>query len=104
MSTVAAIHTRGAITFSDGHGTPLDLQRVFTTDDDHNEVAHFLGEAGYLHIAGVFEPDEMAAVSAEMDAVAPQYTRATTAARGGRTPATAPTASFACSTSTKRQP
>jgi hypothetical protein len=69
------IHTRGAITFDDGHGTPLDLERVFTTDDDPDEVAHFLAVAGYLHIAGVFEPAEMAAVSAEMDEVAPQYTR-----------------------------
>jgi hypothetical protein len=33
-------------------------------------MGHFLAEAGFLHIAGVFTEDEMAAVSAEMDDVA----------------------------------
>ena len=36
-------------------------------------MAHFLAEAGYLHLRGVFEPDEMAAMSADMDAAADRY-------------------------------
>jgi hypothetical protein len=69
------VHTRGAVAFHDEDGAPLDLDRVFGPDDDPGALAHFLAEAGYLHIAGVFDPSEMAAVSAEMDAVAGTYTR-----------------------------
>jgi hypothetical protein len=67
------VHTTGAVDFRDRAGNPLDLRRAFTLDDDLVEMAHFLGEAGFLHIAGVFTEEEMAAVSAEMDAAAPRY-------------------------------
>jgi hypothetical protein len=70
-----AVHTRGAISFVDGTGAPLDLERVFAPDDDPEAVADFLTEAGYLHIAGVFDTAEMDAVSAEMDAAAARYSR-----------------------------
>ena len=43
-------------------------------DDDPAEMAHFLGEAGYLHVAGMFTEDEMAEVSADMDRALPAYT------------------------------
>ena len=33
-------------------------------DDADEDMAWFLGQAGYLHVAGVFTEDEMAAVSA----------------------------------------
>jgi hypothetical protein len=69
------VHTRGAVGFRDQSGAPLDLDRVFAPDDDPAAIAHFLAEAGYLHIAGVFDETEMAAVSADMDAVAGSYTR-----------------------------
>ncbi len=50
-------------------GAPLDLRRSFTLDDDPPEdIGHFLAEAGFLHLAGVFTEAEMAAVSAELDA------------------------------------
>jgi hypothetical protein len=61
------------VSFHDGDGGPLDLHRSFDLDDDPEEVSHFLGEAGFLHLRGVFTEDEMAAVSADMDAAAPQY-------------------------------
>jgi hypothetical protein len=67
------VHTRGAVEFVDRAGRPLDLDRNFVPDDDPAELAHFLAEAGYLHIAGVFDADEMDAVSAEMDAAAATY-------------------------------
>src|SRR5439155_8189442 len=35
---------------------------------------HFLGEAGFLHLTGVFSEAEMAAVSRDMDAAFPHYT------------------------------
>jgi hypothetical protein len=69
------VHTRGAVTFRDRDGSPLDLTRGFSTDADPADLAHFLTEAGYLHLVGVFDESEMAAVSADMDAAAPRYRR-----------------------------
>jgi hypothetical protein len=67
------VHTTGAVTFVDREGAPLDLTRGFGPDDDRDEMSHFLAEAGYLHLTGVFEPAEMARVADEMDAAAPTY-------------------------------
>jgi Phytanoyl-CoA dioxygenase (PhyH) len=67
------VHTTGSVTFADPNGRPLDLARGFGLEEDREEMSHFLGEAGYLHLVDVFDPDEMAAVSAEMDAAAPHY-------------------------------
>ena len=38
-------------------------------------MGDFLRRAGYLHLEGVFTEDEMAAVSRDMDAAAPTYSR-----------------------------
>ena len=63
------VHTAGSVTFGD-----LDLGHTFhPDDDDDDEMAHFLGEAGFLHIAGLFTEEEMAAVSADIDAAVPSY-------------------------------
>jgi hypothetical protein len=67
------VHTAGSVQFLERDGSPLDLQRSFGIDDDPDEMAYFLGEAGFLHVTGVFTEDEMAAVSAEMDAAMPRY-------------------------------
>ena len=62
------VYEPGTITFHDRTGAPLDLHRSFTLDDDDAaDIGHFLGEAGYLHLDGVFTEAEMAAVSAELD-------------------------------------
>jgi hypothetical protein len=68
------IHTSGAVAFRDRHGEPLDLAQSFTLDDDPADIAHFLAEAGFLHLRDVFTHAEMDAISAEMDAAAPGYT------------------------------
>ena len=57
-----------SIGFHDRKGADLDLRRSFRVDDAREDVGHFLAEAGYLHLEGVFTEDEMAAVSAELDA------------------------------------
>jgi hypothetical protein len=57
----------GSIDFRDRHGAPLDLKTSFTADDDPRDIGHFLAEAGFLHVAGMFTQEEMAAVSAELD-------------------------------------
>ena len=68
-----APHVGQAPPFLDPDGAPLDLARTFAWGDDDAAMAHFLHEAGYLHVAGVFTDDEMAQVSADMDRAAPTY-------------------------------
>lgn len=61
------VHEAGAIDFKNPTGGALDLTRSFDLDDDRGEIAHFLGEAGFLHLRNVFSEEEMAAVSADLD-------------------------------------
>ena len=61
------VYESGAIAMLDPDGAPLDLDRRFTLDDDRDEMAHFMTEAGFLHLTGVFGPDEMAAVGTDID-------------------------------------
>ena len=61
-------HVPGDIDFN---GT--DLRQSFTLDDRDEDISAFLEEAGFVHIRGVYGEDEMAAVSADMDAAAPTY-------------------------------
>lgn len=68
-----AVHTQGSVAFHDRRGEPLDLHRSFDVDDDPDDLAHFLAEAGYLHLRGVFTEEEMAEVSEDMDAAAGSY-------------------------------
>jgi Phytanoyl-CoA dioxygenase (PhyH) len=63
-----AVYEPGSIQFRDRDGYELDVRRSFRVDDPHEDVGHFLAEAGYLHLEGVFTEAEMAAVSAELDA------------------------------------
>jgi hypothetical protein len=67
------LHTPGAVAFVDRDGAPLDLRRAFRPDDCAEEMSHFLHDAGYLHIAGVFTGEEMAQISADMDRAEPSY-------------------------------
>jgi hypothetical protein len=68
-------HTRDAIEFRDRDGSPLDLRRSFTPDDDDEEIAHFLGEAGFLHLRGWFDEGDMDRISADIDAALPEYSQ-----------------------------
>jgi len=61
------VYERGDVAFIDRDGVELDLDRTFTIEDDRGEAAHFLREAGFLHLRGVFEADEMARVAADID-------------------------------------
>lgn len=61
------------IEFSDRHGCPLDFRHVFTPDDDPADVAHFLREAGFLHLRGWVDPADMQTVSGDIDRALPQY-------------------------------
>lgn len=55
------VHETGDVTFD------VDLDRTFTLDDDREEMAHFLEEAGFLHLRSVFDEGEMAALGADID-------------------------------------
>jgi hypothetical protein len=69
------VYEPGSISFHGPAGGAIDLHRSFTLDDDPEEIGHFLAEAGYLHLAGVFTDDEMAAVAADLDAAAAKAER-----------------------------
>lgn len=62
-----AVYEPGTIGFVDRDGSPLKLRRSFTPWDDPDEIGHFLAQAGFLHIEGVFSESEMAAVSRDLD-------------------------------------
>ena len=61
------VYEPGAVTMVGVDGEPLDLDRRFTLDDDRDEMHHFLVQAGFLHLTGVFDPVEMAAIEADID-------------------------------------
>ena len=70
-----APHVPGALSFAAGDGMALDLAHTFAVDDPDEDKRHFLEEAGFLHIGGVFSEGEMAAISADMDELAPSYSQ-----------------------------
>ena len=67
------IHTADELSFTDADGRPLDLARSFRSGDDPTEMQHFLEEAGFLHLEGLFNEGEMDAISRDMDRLAPDY-------------------------------
>jgi hypothetical protein len=50
----------------DATGSPLDLSRTFTLDDEDDEIADFLNRAGYVHLRGVQTRDEIDALRSEV--------------------------------------
>ena len=67
------VHEPGGIDFFDRDGEHLDLSRRFTPDDSDTEMAHFLVEAGFLHLQGWWPVDFMEEISTDMDRALPQY-------------------------------
>lgn len=62
-----------SLTFLDRRGAPLDLATSFGPDDDPADIAHFLREAGYLHLRGWLDLADMTTISADMDRVRSSY-------------------------------
>jgi hypothetical protein len=54
-------------TLVDRGGEQLDLHRSFSTDDDVDEVAHFLDVTGYVHIKKVFTQAEIKRFGQEVE-------------------------------------
>ncbi len=65
----------GAMAFRDRRGQPLDLSRAFSLSDSDQDMGHFLEEAGFLHVEGVFSEREMSAISEDIDTAMPGYRR-----------------------------
>jgi hypothetical protein len=61
------IHARGDVSFAG------ETRRSFRPDDSDEEMRAFLEDAGYLHIQGLFNEEEMAAVEADFAKAAPHY-------------------------------
>ncbi|MBW2295204.1 MAG: phytanoyl-CoA dioxygenase family protein [Deltaproteobacteria bacterium] len=61
------VYQPGSINLRDQSDNPLDLTRSFGPNDDREEISHFLHEAGFLHITGVFSAQEMANVAEDLD-------------------------------------
>ncbi|MEX2293491.1 MAG: phytanoyl-CoA dioxygenase family protein [Acidimicrobiales bacterium] len=62
-----AAFEHGLVGFVDRDGGSLDLDRSFALDDDAAEMSHFLAQAGFLHVRGVFTTEEMDELSTEID-------------------------------------
>jgi hypothetical protein len=56
-------------TLVDRNGKPLNLFQAFPADGDREDMQHFLNTAGYLHLKGVYRPQEVAAFDAEVELV-----------------------------------
>jgi len=51
-----------AVELRDGRGAALDLSRTFTLADPPGDLGQFLGQAGFLHVRGVFTLGEVEAL------------------------------------------
>jgi hypothetical protein len=54
--------------FGNAPTVDADLTRTFTLDDDDADMRAFLERAGFIHFSQVFTPDEVAALSDDVDA------------------------------------
>ena len=61
------VHETGDVTFTALDGGELELDRTFTVDDDPEEIGHFLTQAGFLHLRGVFDESEMTPLADDID-------------------------------------
>ncbi|MGH9092120.1 MAG: phytanoyl-CoA dioxygenase family protein [Acidimicrobiales bacterium] len=61
------VHEAGDVAFADREGGDLDLDRAFHPDEDRDEMARFLEQAGFLHLRSVFTLGEMAELGADLD-------------------------------------
>ena len=61
-----AVYQPGDVSLQAINGSPLDLDQRFRLGDSTAEAAHFLAEAGFLQLRGVFTEDEMDAIDADL--------------------------------------
>ncbi|HEV7526885.1 MAG TPA: phytanoyl-CoA dioxygenase family protein [Acidimicrobiia bacterium] len=61
------VYRPGDVTLQATDGSPLDLDRKFRLGEGRADAAHFLAEAGFLLLTGVFSDAEMDAVNSDFD-------------------------------------
>jgi hypothetical protein len=61
------VHEAGDVVLLDLDGDNLDIGRAFRVDDDREELANFLEQAGFLHLRDVFTETEMESLGADVD-------------------------------------
>jgi hypothetical protein len=52
-------YDRERLDLRDRTGRPLDVEQTFTLESERDDMAHFLGAAGYLFVRDVFQPGEI---------------------------------------------
>jgi len=62
-----ALYTGRPIVDPAAMGLGDDLDRTFTLDDDDRALADYLDSHGFLHVRGVFKPEEIEAMRAEVE-------------------------------------
>jgi hypothetical protein len=62
------VYEPGHITLKARDGTPLDPYQTFALDDDRDELAHFLSEAGFLLLKDVLSEPELSQLDVEFAA------------------------------------
>ena len=67
MFTGRPVYDPDAVDLRDASGAPLDVTRGFCIDDDREEMAHFLHEAGYLWVRNLLSPEEVGELNAEAE-------------------------------------
>lgn len=60
------VYEPGSVSFRDRHGDELDLYQHFDLTGPLDDAGHFLAEAGFLDLPGVFSTGEMAAVAEDL--------------------------------------
>jgi hypothetical protein len=67
------VYEPGSVTFEAADGSELDLRRSFGPADDAGEIGHFLRQAGFLHLAGWLDPEDMARIDEDISRALPTY-------------------------------
>lgn len=67
------VYEPGSIDLRARDGSRLGLDRAFRLQDQPDEMAHFLGAAGFLRLTGVFTAAEVRRMSTDIDRAVPSY-------------------------------
>jgi len=67
MFTGRAVYDPDAVDLRDASGALLDVTRGFSLEDDREEMAHFLREAGYIWVRNVLSPKEIDELNTEAE-------------------------------------
>ena len=61
------VYAAGAVDLVDRSGGTIDVEQVFTPDDDPLDAGQFLQQCGFLHVRGVFSPGDLSDLAAMVD-------------------------------------